>query len=398
MDELAEFVRAQGLVVVLPVDQPDLVVRARFDSVPADDALRQVADQLDGEAVVIRRGPRLYVVGEPSDVDMVARVYNVTGQEAEDFREIATVLGTKRAEVATVGDTLVVRDTIDGMRTIETLFDTVGSARGQYLVEVYFVEVTNDFARDLGIEGTISGNIQLQAGVGGLAPADILFAFLNYEGGAIARENDRHLQVVTSTRLHVIEGEDAEFQVGETTPVPQRTVTDAGTVTTTDFEEVDTGVLLLVGVRSEPDGRLRLILEPEISEITGDVDGAPIRSRRRLRTAAVIEPGGVVLVGGFRRQRDLSQRSGLPHHLHSPLLARTDTEEQDTRLYILARVYDPTRPFYEPDAPEGGHTLPAGGPTESGPEAVHPLTTTVSEALNMIELAAIDTHLLESRD
>lgn len=71
------------------------------------------------------------------------------------------------------------------------------------------------------------------------------------------------------------------------------------------------GVLLKVGGRTESNGRLRVLLDPEISSIAGFVENRPIRSRRRVLTEAVIDPGGSLIAGGFYQQATTRNTEGL---------------------------------------------------------------------------------------
>ena len=218
----------------------------------------------------------------------------------------------------------------------------------------------------------------------------LLYAAIDNVVTAEANDTVRDVRIANAVRLHVIEGDDAEFQVGETTPVPQRTVSDAGTVTTTGFEYIDTGLILNVSVRTEPDGRLRVILEPEMSAISGTIEGAPVRTRRRLSTASVLEPGGAIVVGGFDRHEQVRQREGLPDQTDLWASHHT-TENNSSRLYVVCRVIDPTQPYAEGDPGSSQPALPATVPGSS--EASTPQQhTTAAEAMRFIELAAINTH------
>lgn len=343
LDELAQYLKQQGVVVVLPNIQPDedgtpYTVRVRFGGVPASIALRQVADQLPDNPTVIRRSKDIYIVGKPDSKDLISRVFYVPGKDAEQYLEVIKALTSDNARVATVDDALVVRDTIDGIRDVSQLFDTLGAARAQWVVEVQFIELTHSAASAVGLDWSVTGEAELTAGTD-LSDFEIaarIATILQLEA------SDRIARVLTTSRVHVLEGRDATLQVGETTPVINRAVSDAGTVTPTEIEFIDTGVIVDVSVRSEPDGRVRVILEPEISQVIGFIDDAPIRSRRRISTAAVIDEGGVVIVGGFEQQQERTTRDGLPGLLNTQA-GKTERKDDDhTRVYVMLRVIDPT--------------------------------------------------------
>ncbi len=166
------------------------------------------------------------------------------------------------------------------------------------MVEVQFIELNRALTRRLGVDWNLSGVMQFDAALAGQAVDANAAMSAVLQATIEADENQRHARLLTSATLHCIEGKEAELQTGTTTPVPLRVVSPEGTITTTGFDQIDTGLILKVGVNREPQGRLRVSVEPELSQVVGEVEGAPVRSRRRLRTSAVIEPGGVIIVGG----------------------------------------------------------------------------------------------------
>lgn len=331
-----------GLATELSEDGEELMIRAQWGAgVEASTALKVVADQMGDGTMVLRRGPDTYVLGKPDTRDMVGRVFHVSADEAGDLLDAIKALASDSARVAAVGDAVVVRDTIAGMAIIDELYEGLQGARGQWLIEVQFVELSKSAAQRVGVDWNLRGTAAL--GVDGIeghwSLSDVISARL--EATAELSAFREHVNVLTSVRLHCIEGEEAEFQVGDTIPVPStRSVSDQGTVVQ-DFEDVDTGVLLRVGVRTEPDGRLRVSVNPEVSQVSGFVEDRPIRSRRRLQTGAVVEPGGTLIAGGFTHQRGSTRDDGVPGLLDNVSL--NSREDDQTRIYIVVRVADPTQ-------------------------------------------------------
>lgn len=344
-----EFVGAQGVILGIAdiPDQEEGEQARRFrvrwgGGVDAAAALQVLANQLGEQVLALRRAPDTYVIGKPASQDMEARVFYVTGQRAEDYTQLIRALLGESAQVAAFGDTLVVRDTPAGMRVVEELFESLNAARGQWVVEVRFLEISDTAAQALGmdLEAIGTASLELSGSLGGMTITDIITARL--EGLIQADAAEEHVRTLTTTRLHVIEGHQAQLQVGSTIPVPISTTEniERGLVTR-DFEEVDTGVLLKVAVRTEPDGRLRVMMQPEISEITGFVEDRPIRSRRRVDTAGVLEPGGTLIAGGFYQDKRRASADGLPGLLTSKLTARHEKETDRSRIYIMLRIVDP---------------------------------------------------------
>lgn len=351
LDEIVEFVGAQGVILGL-ADIPDQDgdddqarrYRVRWGAgLDATTALQVLAMQLGEGVLALRRGPDMYVLGKPSDRDLEGRVLYVTEELAEQYVQAIRAMLGDSARVAAVGDVLVVRDTPAGMRVVEELYEALNAARGQWVVEVRFVELSDTAAQALGMDLEAAGQLSLalSGSLSSLSLTDIITARL--DGLIAADAAEEHVRTLTTTRLHVIEGETAELQVGSTVPVPLSVSENLETgLISRDFEDVDTGVLLNVTVRTEPDGRLRVYMQPEISEITGFVEDRPIRSRRRVKTAGVLEPGGSLIAGGFFQDKSRASKNGLPQLLDSRLAARHDAENNRSRIYVVLRLLNPS--------------------------------------------------------
>ncbi len=102
----------------------------------------------------------------------------------------------------------------------------------------------------------------------------------------------------------VADGTDAVFVRGDSIPVPRRSVSDQGTVTTTQFDFVQTGLEAKAGIRELAAGRARLTVDVRLSSLRDFVEGAPVTSDESFAAAAIVESGGVYLVGSLRREEE----------------------------------------------------------------------------------------------
>ena len=119
---------------------------------------------------------------------------------------------------------------------------------------------------------------------------------------------------------------------GETLRTPQRTVSSQGTVTVTGFEQVQTGLESVGGVRDLGHGRATLDVELSISEVTGFVGNLPQVNTQAFTTKAAIESGGVYLLGSLNRGSTLNGRSGA-------FLSVARDEAEQRVVYVWARTY-----------------------------------------------------------
>lgn len=329
-----------GVLVSFPADMLQEPVRVAANNISPSVVLQTVLSQFENDYMVIRRSSDTYLVGKPESADLVVRVFTLPDAELrDDARKAISVLGSEAVQVSIVGDRAIVKDTVDGMRRIEMMFDALLAAEGQYLVEVQFIELSRSLTRRLGIDWNLSGVMQFDAAVASRNIDTNATLSTVLQATIEADENQRFARLLTSATLCCIEGKEAELQTGQTIPVPQRSISDQGTVTTTGYQDIDTGLLLKVGVNREPNGLLRVMIEPELSQVSGYVGEAPIRTRRVLKTSAVIAPGGVIIVGGSIVQNQTHSKDGLPYLAQA--FGMDDMSTEDTRIYIVLRVTDP---------------------------------------------------------
>lgn len=370
--EFQVFARNQGVNVVFALgsdEKPEAVIRCDWPfPVDAGTALAGVAVQFKKRYPVIRRDAVTYLVGDLAEADTKSRVYWVTGQDCKEFLEMLKAVGSGSAKVAGFGDTVVVRDSVEGLRAVDAIYAQLMGARGQYVVEVRFVELSESGARSLGIDWGLAGSVRLGVKASLSSTVDRVLsgtAMLESEvlGLLSATESRNGVRLVQMSRVHVIEGLDAHVVVGETVPVPNRTVSGEGTVSTSGYTEIQTGFDVKVSVRSEPGGTglLRVLCSPELSSITRYVGESPVRSRRAVQSAAVVEPGGVFVLGGFDATRAERATKGLPG-----VQSWWKSGDEGSRMFIVVRVVPAVSSPVEVVLPAGRAGGPVGGDCREG--------------------------------
>ena len=207
----------------------------------------------------------------------------------------------------------------------------------QVLIQVMLAEVTINSAEDIGLEftrvqigdgyygaggfgldkGAFADGAPQVPGLLGLAPA--MFAGVTglpniAVGGpdfdllinALASQN--RVQLLSNPSVMVANNTEGRIQVGESISVPQAvTVSAAGQQSAVRSEEV--GVILSVTPSINPDGFVKMAVEPEISRLsrqTVDISEtfrSPIIERRRANTTVTVKDGETVVIGGLINDR-----------------------------------------------------------------------------------------------
>jgi len=206
----------------------------------------------------------------------------------------------------------------------------------QVLIQVMLAEVTLVDNEDIGIEfsridygdgyysaggfglnKTGFGTLQPKApGLVGLAPA--LFSGIGIPNIAVggpdfdllinALASQNRVQMLSNPSVMVANNTRGRIQVGETIRVPDAvTVSAAGQQSAVSAEEV--GVILEVTPSINPDGFVKMAVEPEISRLskqTVDISEnfrSPIIERRRANTTVTVRDGETVVIGGLINDR-----------------------------------------------------------------------------------------------
>ena len=242
-----------GMIVWLPASSSsDQVSVMSTGWLPVDQARTVVEGAMNGSAQVREAGPGLIVVGDRRSAEGSAMV----SQALEDMRPGVWVF-----------DVWVLEVTGSVLRSYEAAASSTGTAS---------VVFDGSFSAEL------SGLVQAAWNIGG------------------SQSEVRGLQ---RGSIIVIEGEYGEWNAGEVVPVPQRTVSPYGVVTTSGYDYVQTGYNCKIDCWRTPEG-CGVALAPEVSKIVGYVDDAPIVARRRIDVSATLQSGDWLMLSGLDAWQD----------------------------------------------------------------------------------------------
>ncbi|KXO09538.1 Type II/IV secretion system secretin RcpA/CpaC, associated with Flp pilus assembly [Moritella sp. JT01] len=208
----------------------------------------------------------------------------------------------------------------------------------QVNVKLSIAEVSHTFLEHIGVEYGSILNQNFTAGqfVKNLTAGSSsdIFSWLSATG------NDSLGQILAEPNLSVISGESAEFLVGGELPVIFHE--DGGTRVT--YKEY--GIKLTVTAEVLQDNKIRLSLEPEVSNLdtqfADNIYGLPALKTRRAKTTVELGDGQSFLLGGLLSTEDKEVLKKVPFISEIPLLGalfrKTETERNKTELVIVATV------------------------------------------------------------
>lgn len=185
--------------------------------------------------------------------------------------------------------------------------------------------------------------------------SDNLFGFLSgsvQSGGATltasldALETQGLFKVLAEPNLVALSGEQAEFLAGGEFPVPIISGLGSAASSGIEYKKYGVSVQFLPYVLSE--SRIRLAVQPEVSELAGAAKviqgiNIPTVSTRRAKTTVELAPGESFMIAGLIRDNlnsAVNQIPGLSEiPLFSALLRSTTYERNETELVIAVTPY-----------------------------------------------------------
>ena len=228
----------------------------------------------------------------------------------------------------------------------------------QVLLHVKVMEVSRTKVRALGFDWTyLSGSNQITSAAAGLItdvtvatgsdPASVtgegnfLFNVINgpstFFGVLEAMRRDNLAKLLAEPTLVTVSGRPASFQCGGEVPVT--TGGGVGVTPTTTYKQYGTQVDFVPIVLGN--GRIRLEIRPEVSEIDGarGTDDQPAFRNRRVDTGVEMEAGQTLAIAGLIQTRLEEQRQGLPWVSEMPYIGaafrHTEEERNEVELLIL---------------------------------------------------------------
>jgi general secretion pathway protein D len=239
---------------------------------------------------------------------------------------------------------LVITAPPDIMRTLRRVISQLDIRRAQVLVEAIIAEVSDDTARELGVQWIFNGaqdstgpvgvisftnsgslisdviNGAASVADGGSFPAIVDNALLgfgrtnsnsfNYIGVLNAIASDTNNNILSTPTLVTLDNEEAEIIIGENVPflTGSFTSTGSGEGVTNPFQTIerqDVGLTLKIKPQINEGDAMRLEIEQEISTIAPSLAGASdiITKKRSIKTTVMVDDSEMVVLGGLIEER-----------------------------------------------------------------------------------------------
>jgi type IV pilus secretin PilQ/predicted competence protein len=358
--------------------------------VDAGDVKEMLTGQLSGRgsmSVMVARGQKGW--------DFAAQNQSRYSQSASSLAKRER-MGTKDEDVQAKSKTIVVTDIPGVLEKIAGVLEIVDQKPQQILVEAKFVEVNDNYLRDIGVE--LGGSFKMggnplgasekffdavpnafdpASGKDEIAGERTLNTFgqITFDSGSAnllinLLQEDDDSKVLSAPKVLTLNNQEATIIVGQKYPIIESNVSGGSTdnnstSTTLDYYE-NIGIQLNVVPQVSGEGYINMIVHPSVSSIIDFTSGIvvaggdsqalteyPVINIREAETQILMKDTETIVIGGLLEERKGTTTFKVPFLGDLPLIGRlfrrdTDnTKNIDLLIFITASMVD----IDQPDSP-----------------------------------------------
>lgn len=311
--------------VIFPPDLEKQVITGEFKNATADELISTIARRLDTSVVYI--GNTVYL-GKLTKDDRGVLCRKIRNFESKSLADALQIYLSESGKIKFLGDHIFISDTAVTLAKLQNLLDQLDSYQSDtWIVQYYILLKKNNIDASAGAQVTTSGELSYNIAKGQGVDAD--FSDIGQNFKLILTGNSSHVHVIASPLLMMSANKEAVWTDATTVPIPRKTVSDAGTVTTTGVDYKDVGLTLKVFLQESSRGA-SLHTDLEDSSIVGYVDYYPQTQKSSLKTDCDIIPGKIYLIGELRRNSGTTSVSDL---------LTFGTKSELTNMQVYCRVF-----------------------------------------------------------
>lgn len=283
---------------------------------PLDHILSSVARRL---TVSISRQGNIYYIGTLRPEDKGLLVRKVRRLAAEQLTSSIGTLLTETGRTATFSDGLVVvSDTVKILQQVNSLLNQIESAPANtWVIQMFLVSMSDTAQKTLGVDTEFSAEVAVNLADRSTDFSGSLSALLS------ATKTRSGAKILAQPLFLLLDGETASIKDGQSIPIPKKSTSDYGTVTTEAYEYTEVGVLVSCALREQTVKSASCNIGVTMTSVSGYIETAPIITGQNFNSAISIEAGKTYLAGSISRKEEGVTQSGSPI---TTLFKRSGTE------------------------------------------------------------------------
>ncbi|MGB9857074.1 MAG: type II secretion system protein GspD, partial [Dictyoglomaceae bacterium] len=208
----------------------------------------------------------------------------------------------------------------------------------QVRVDVNVLEVSRGKTKDLGIDwstGALSSGIKISAPAGWSSlSVSMISADISIPAVIKALETQQDAKILAQPSITTLSDKQTRIMIGDR--VPLVTTKPDGTKEVT---YIDAGIILEVTPKVNPDRTITAIIRPQVSTLSGFVQGVPQITTREAQTTVTLADGQTLAIGGLLRTEDIESINKVPILGDIPIIGELfkakSVKQTDKELVIL---------------------------------------------------------------
>lgn len=278
-------------------------ITAEFKDTDFESVLNVISRQLDLDIIQVGN---TYYIGELKPEDRGILVRRILGFSDDSLKQIVNSLISSNGKSTVYDSIVIVADHESVLSRISESLDYLDSVTfDTWIVQLCFITLRSDALVDAGLDVVSSGTISYDI-------ANSKLDFKDFDINALFNltASSSLADIYASPMFVVRDGSVAKWQDGERVPVPKKTISDYGVVTTSGYDYVNTGFLVNCSVNSIKGGG-RLTIDIELSDILSYVESAPVTSTTSYSFETDVLSGKLYLVGELSTFKLLDKQANI---------------------------------------------------------------------------------------
>lgn len=298
---------------------------------------------------------------EERDIPLVTEIIYLNFADVSELKDTLTKMLSDRGsiEVDERTNSMLITDIPAKVENAKKVAQELDTRTPQVLIEAMLVDVKLTKDDELGInwkiihadrhyawqDKTTSNNYieQPATPMSAISSSAIKLGFLQRMGtfrldGLIqAWMQDAKANILASPKIISLDNRTAEIEIKSQVPYTETTTTDQGTVATTQFKDVITG--LKVKPHITKGGFIDMEIEPRQEFVEAFVNGEPQIGSRSAKTNVLVKDGETIVIGGLRKVEDNATITKVPFLGDIPFIGnifrKKDLQKINTELVMF---------------------------------------------------------------
>lgn len=360
VDVVRMLTKIGGKSVVVPT-HIDENVTASFPSVTTDAALDAVLESkglgsfVKNGVVHISTKTDIEAMGKDLVLLTFALKYSKAKEVGTQMAKLVSTRGTVMIDERT--NSVTVRDTRSSLKNVKALVRNIDKADRQVLIEARIVQASTDFAQSLGIKwditfgdadnhGTFDNSPKKTSPRDGgitvaLKPVDWAWLNLQLSAGeekglvsiiskpSIVTMNNQAATIRSGEKFFIIAPGNVNIGTGAASSSDGEASVDtqasAGSASSTNMKEVETGLTMIATPQITVDGKISLLLDvtqSQIDDAKARVQGVPRIFDNRATTTVLLADGETTVIAGLSQILESDTKNGIPGLQDIPIFGR----------------------------------------------------------------------------